>query len=86
LIKATRDYLSADPKHRAERNIYAINRIVEHFGEQRPVTSITVAQVRQYQVARQKKVENSTVNREVSVLSGMSRCQVDLATWTSTRA
>jgi len=78
LIKATREYLKADPKHRSERNLYAMNRIVEHFGESFPVAQIKVAQVRQYQVARQKKVENSTVNREVSVLSGVLRNQVEL--------
>jgi integrase len=37
-----------------------------------------VAQIRKYQVARQKKVENSTINREVSVLSGIMRNQVEL--------
>jgi integrase len=78
LIKAIKDYLQADPKHRSERNLYAIDRITEHFGEKHSVAEIKVALVRQYQVARQKKVENSTVNREVSVLSGILRSQVEL--------
>ena len=78
LIKAIKDYLQADPKHRSERNLYAIDRIVEHFGEKHSVADVKVAQVRQYQVARQKKVANSTVNREVSVLSGVLRNQVEL--------
>jgi integrase len=78
LIKATREYLSADPKHRAERNLYAMDRVVEHFGEQYPLKDMKVAQIRKYQVTRQKKVENSTINREVSVLSGVLRNQVEL--------
>ncbi|AFM24882.1 tyrosine-type recombinase/integrase [Desulfomonile tiedjei] len=78
LIRATREYLKADPKHRSERNLYAIDRITEHFGEQYPLKDMKVAQIRKYQVARQKKVENSTINREVSVLSGIMRNQVEL--------
>lgn len=78
LIKATREYLKADPKHRSERNLYAIDRITEHFGEQFPLKDMKVAQVRKYQVTRQKTVENSTINREVSVLSGILRTQVEL--------
>ena len=36
LIRAVKEFLQADPKHRAERNLYAIDRIVEHFGENFP--------------------------------------------------
>jgi hypothetical protein len=78
LIKTTREYLRTDPKHRSERNLYAIDRITEHFGEQYPLKDMKVAQIRKYQVARQKKVENSTISREVSVLSGVLRNQVEL--------
>lgn len=77
LIRAVKDYLQADPKHRAERNIYAIDRLVEHFGESRPLKDIKVPQIKEYQRARQKKVENATVNRELAVLSGIMRVQVE---------
>jgi integrase len=78
LINAIKEYLRADTKHRSERNLYAIDRVVEHFDEHYPLKDMKVAQVRKYQVARQQKVENSTINREVSVLSGVLRNQVEL--------
>ncbi len=77
LIKATRDYLQADPKHRSERNLYAIDNIVGHFGEHYPLKDIKVADVRAYQRARGEKVENGTVNREFGVLSGIFRLQLE---------
>jgi integrase len=78
LFKAIRDYLEADEKHRTERNLYAIDRVVEHFGEDCPLTEIKVPQIRRYQRARQEKRANGTVNKEVSVLSGIFRAQVEL--------
>ncbi|MGO9572159.1 MAG: tyrosine-type recombinase/integrase [Desulfomonilaceae bacterium] len=75
LIRTVKDFLQADPKHQAERNIYAIDRLVEHFGESRPLKDIKVPQIKEYQRARQKKVENATVNRELAVLSGIMRVQ-----------
>lgn len=77
LIRAVKEYLKTDPRHRTERNLYAIDRLVEHFGEDGPVTDIKVARIRRYQKERQKKVENATVNREVAVLSGILRFQVE---------
>ncbi|MFC1834332.1 tyrosine-type recombinase/integrase [Thermodesulfobacteriota bacterium] len=77
LISAVKAYLKADAKHRSERNLYAIDRLMEHFGDQAPVADIKVTLIRQYQKARQEKVENSTVNREVAVLSGIMRVQVE---------
>ena len=62
LIKAIKDYLKADPNHRAERNLYAIDRLVEHFGEQNPLKEIKVADVREYQ--RDTKPEGGKRNRE----------------------
>ncbi len=80
LIGAVKEYLKADPKHRTERNLYAIDRIIEHFGEDSSVADIKVARIRKYQKERQKKVENATVNREVAVLSGILRVQVEQET------
>jgi integrase len=80
LIGAVKEYLKADPKHRTERNLYAIDRLIEHFGEERPVADIKVARIRKYQKERQKKVENATVNREVAVMSGIMRVQVEQET------
>lgn len=77
LIKATKDYLQADPKYRSERNLYAIDNIVGHFGEDYPFKDIKVADVRAYQRARSQKVENGTVNREFGVLSGIFRLQLE---------
>jgi len=77
LIKATRDYLQADTKHRSERNLYAIDNIVGHFGEHYALKDIKVANVRDYQRARGQKVENGTVNREFGVLSGVFRLQLE---------
>jgi integrase len=77
LIKAVKDYLQADPKHRTERNLYAIDRLMEHFGEQYVLANIKVPQIRQYQRDRLKTVEGATVNREVTVLSGIMRFQVE---------
>jgi integrase len=80
LIVAIKEYLRADAKHRAERNLYAITRIVEHFGERCPLKSIRVPQIRAYQRQREKKVANATVNRELAVLSGVMRMQVEQET------
>lgn len=80
LIGAIKEYLKADAKHRAERNLYAITRLVEHFGELHPLKSIRVPQIRAYQRERAKTVANATVNRELAVLSGVLRMQVEQET------
>ncbi len=77
LIRAVKEFLQADPKHRAERNLYAIDRIVEHFGENFPMAQLKVGSLKKYQRVRQQKVENSTVNRELAVLSGICRVQIE---------
>ncbi|MGO9117530.1 MAG: tyrosine-type recombinase/integrase [Desulfomonilaceae bacterium] len=78
LEKATKDYLQADEKHRRERNIYAIVRLLEHFGKDCPLADIKVSQIKRYRQARLGKVKNATVNREVAVLSGIFRVQLEL--------
>ena len=80
LLRAIEDYLRADEKHRAKRNIFAIDRLVEHFGESLPIKEIKVPHLRRYQRERQEKVENGTVNRETSVLSGILRVQLEMET------
>ena len=63
LIKAIKEYLRADPKRRVERNLCAINCLVEHFDEHYPLKDIKVADIRRYQRTRSQKFENGTVNR-----------------------
>lgn len=70
-------YLKAASTNRTERNLFAIDRIVEHIGEQISPREIKVSGLRDYQRAGQKKVANSTVNREPAVLCGVMRVQVE---------
>ena len=76
LTRGVKDYLQADPKHRSERNLFALHRLIEPFGESYLLASVNVAQIRRYQRERLKTVEGATVNREVAVLSGIMRVQV----------
>jgi integrase len=78
LMQAMAAYLEADPRHRSERNLSAIDRLVEHFTDNPRLKDIRVPQIREYRRARQAKVENGTVNRELSVLSGVMRLHVEL--------
>ncbi|MGO9118310.1 MAG: tyrosine-type recombinase/integrase [Desulfomonilaceae bacterium] len=78
LEKATKEYLQADEKHRRERNIFAVVRLLEHFGKDCPLADIKVPQIKRYRQARLEKVKNATVNREVAVLSGIFRVQLEL--------
>ncbi|MGO9566016.1 MAG: tyrosine-type recombinase/integrase [Desulfomonilaceae bacterium] len=80
LERATKDYLQADEKHRRERNIYAIVRLLQYFGRNCPLSDIRVPQIKKYRQARLEKVKNATVNREIAVLSGVFRVQVELGT------
>jgi integrase len=77
LLRAVKDFLKADPRHRASRNLYAIDRLTEHFGEKVPLKDIKVPQLRAHRRARSQKVENGTVNREMSVLSAIIRVQME---------
>ena len=78
LLSAIEDYFKADEGNQTKRNLFAIDRLVEHFGEHVPLKDIKTAQTKQYRTERQKSVQNGTVNREFSVLSGIFRVQVDL--------
>jgi integrase len=77
LIRGIKEYLQADPKHGAERNVYAIDRLVEHFGENIALAEIKVPRIKAYRKARSEKVEHGTINREVGVLSGILRVQME---------
>jgi integrase len=77
-FEAIKEYLQADPRHGEERNLYAIDRLVEHFGENTRLKDVRVPQVRQYQRARQQYRANGTVNRELGVLSGIMSVQMEL--------
>ena len=76
-IKAIKTYLEADERHSRERNVYAIDRLVEYFGENLPLAEIKVPQIRQYRRSRLEKVQNATVNRELSALSGIFKVQIE---------
>src|SRR5208283_4528019 len=77
IVKAIKAYLDADEKHRRERNLYAIDRLVEYFGDNCPLAEIKVPQIRQYRRSRLEKVQNATVNRELSALSGIFKVQIE---------
>jgi integrase len=78
LFQGIKDYLDAAERNRTVRKVFAIDRIVEYFGENTPLESITVLQVRKYRDHRLAQgVTNATVNIEVSTLSGIFRVQVE---------
>lgn len=77
-IGAIEHYLKADQRNRSERNLSAIDRLLEHFDEDLPLKMIRIPHIRQYQRVRQEKVENATVNRELTVMSAIMRHQVEL--------
>jgi integrase len=77
LVKAIEEYVRADEKHRRERNLFAIDRLIEHFGGSYPLTDLKVRQIKAYRNARLQKVTGATVNREMAVLSGIFRVQVE---------
>jgi integrase len=78
LFQGIKDYLDAAERNRTERKVFAIDRIVEYFGESTPLENITVLRVRRYRDHRLAQgVTNGTVNIEVSTLSGIFRVQVE---------
>jgi len=78
LFQGIKDYLDAAEKNRTERKVFAIDRIVEYFGESTPLENISVLQIRKYRDHRLAHgVTNATVNIEVSTLSGVFRVQVE---------
>ncbi len=77
LLKAAKEFLKADPRHRAERNLYAIDRLMEYFGEGVPLRDIKVPQLRTYRRVRSEKVEHGTINREMGVMSAIFRVQME---------
>lgn len=78
LFQGIKDYLDAAERNRTVRKVFAIDRIVEYFGENTPLENITVLQVRKYRDHRLSQgVTNATVNIEVSTLSGIFRVQVE---------
>lgn len=78
LFIGIKDYLGASEKNRTTREVYAIDRLVEFFGEETPLDEITVFEVRKYRDHRTVRgVSNGTVNIEVSVLSGVFRVQLE---------
>jgi integrase len=77
-LTAIDDYLKASNGNRSERNLYAIDRLVEFFGESTRLKDMKVAHIRQYRQNRQQSVENGTINRKLSVMSGIFRVQIEL--------
>lgn len=81
LIRAIKDYVEVSEKNRTTRKVYAIDHLVEYFGEQTSLDGITVLQVRKYRDHRLADgVSNATVNIEVSALSGIFRVQLEKRT------
>lgn len=81
LVRGIEEYLRADPKNRTERKLYAIDRLVEYFGEGYPLDTITVAKIKGYRRERLAQgVSNGTVNIEVSALSGIFTEQLERGT------
>ena len=78
LLKGVKEYLQADERNRTQRKLFAIDRLVEYFGESAPLDKITVSQIRRYRKHRlNAAVSNGTVNIEVSALSGIFREQLE---------
>ncbi len=78
LFQGIKDYLDASERNRTVRKVFAIDRIVEYFGENTPLEDISVLSVRKYRDHRLTQgVTNATVNIEVSTLSGIFRVQLE---------
>jgi integrase len=78
LLKTIKEYFQADERNRTQRKLYAIDRLVEYFGEGTPLEKITVSLVKKYRKHRTNAgVSNGTVNIEVSCLSGIFREQLE---------
>jgi integrase len=78
LFVGIKDYVGASEKNRVTRKVYAIDRLVEFFGEATPLDEISVFEVRKYRDHRTAGgVSNATINIEVSVLSGIFRVQLE---------
>ncbi|MFC1833221.1 tyrosine-type recombinase/integrase [Thermodesulfobacteriota bacterium] len=81
LFQGIKDYLDAADRNRTVRKVFAIDRIVEYFGDGTPMEDITVLSVRKYRDHRLAQgVTNGTVNIEVSTLSGIFRVQLEKRT------
>ena len=81
LFQGIKDYLDAGERNRTVRKVFAIDRIVEYFGDGTPMENITVLSVRKYRDHRLAQgVANGTVNIEVSTLSGIFRVQLEKRT------
>ena len=79
MLRAIKDYLDCDEKNRTERKLFAIDRLVEYFGEHVPLQSIKVSDVKKYRRHRQGQgVSNATINIEISTLSGIFREQLEM--------
>ncbi|MBI5249452.1 MAG: hypothetical protein HY912_08150 [Desulfomonile tiedjei] len=76
-IKTVTELPRADPRHRAERNLYAIDGLIEYFGEGVPLKDVKVPQLRAYRRARSEKIEHGTSTSEMGVLSAIFRMQME---------
>jgi len=81
LFRGIKDYLDAAERNRTVRKVFAIDRLVEFFGEETPLEEISVLSVRKYRDHRLAQgITNATVNIEVSTLSGVFRVQLEKRT------
>ena len=78
LFQGIKDYLDAADRNKTVRKVFAIDRLVEYFGDSLPLEEISVLSVRKYRDHRLAQgVTNATVNIEVSTLSGIFRVQLE---------
>ena len=78
LLRGIKEYFESDERNRTQRKLFAIDRLVEFFGEHTPLDKISVSQIRRYRKQRLTNgLSNGTVNIEVSALSGIFREQLE---------
>ncbi len=82
LLEVVRIFLGYEPIKQSPtlaRYGYALANIVEVFGEDRPLNSIWVDDLRIYRMKRlQQKAAPATVNREISVLSKLFKTMIEM--------
>ncbi|MEW6350752.1 MAG: hypothetical protein AB1646_16950 [Thermodesulfobacteriota bacterium] len=77
LFRGIKDYLDAAERNRTVRKVFAIDRLVDYFGDTGRLEEISVLGIRKYRNHDlAQRVTNATVNIEVSTLSAIFRVQL----------
>lgn len=78
LYRAVETYVNTSERNRTVRKRYAIDRLLEYFGEDTPLHEIKVSDIRKYRNQRvSADVSSGTINIQIAALSGIFREQVD---------